>query len=86
MSTRDDALKGSWGASLIRFHLQARDIDDEDRDDLAALADSLDASDDAQIAVWRFARDFARTTGDSPACNCVNCRAYRAVRHEGGHR
>jgi hypothetical protein len=85
MSTRKDALKGPWGASLIRFHLQSRDIDDEDRADLAALADSLDASDDARVAVFRFAREFARTSGDSDACTCVNCRAFRAVRDDEGH-
>lgn len=72
-------------AALIRFHLRARDIGTDDRADLAALADSLDASDDAQMAVWRFARDFARTSGDSPDCSCVNCRAYRAVRDDEGH-
>lgn len=85
MSTRNDALKGPWGASLIRFHLQGRDMDDEDRADLAALADSLDATDDRRADVFRFARDFARTSGDSDACRCVNCRAYRAVRDEEGH-
>lgn len=84
MSTRDDALKGPWGASLIRFHLQGRDMDSEDRADLAALADHLDASDDAAAAVWRFARDFARAAGDGPTCQCVNCRAHRAVRDEEG--
>lgn len=73
-----------WSASLIRFHLQRADICDEDRADLAALADSLDADADGQVAVWRFARDFARTSGDSPECECVNCRAYRAVRDEEG--
>ena len=85
MSTRADRLKGAWGASLIRFHLQNRDIDPEDRADLAALADHLDASDDRAADVWRFARDFARTSGDSEDCQCVNCRAYRAVRDEEGH-
>lgn len=81
MSTRSDALRGAWGASLIRFHLQNRDICEEDRADLAALADHLDAADDRAVDVWRFARDFARTSGDSKDCRCVNCRAYRAV-HE----
>jgi len=84
MATRSDSLKGAWGASLIRFHLQARDIDDEDRADLAALADALDATDEQRLAVFRFARDFARTSGDSPECRCVNCRAYRAVRDDEG--
>lgn len=85
MSTRADPLKGAWGASLIRFHLQNADICDEDRADLAALADHLDATDDAALAVWRFARDYARTGGDSDECKCVNCRAFRAVRDEEGH-
>ena len=84
MSTRADRLKGAWGASLIRFHLQGRDIDDEDRADLAALADSLDATDSQRADVFRFARDFARPSGDGATCTCVNCRAYRAVRDDEG--
>jgi hypothetical protein len=84
VSTHKDALKGPWGASLIRFHLQGRDIDADDRADLAALADAIEATDDQLIAVFRFARDFARTSGDSKDCKCVNCRAYRAVRDEDG--
>lgn len=84
MATRRDGVKGGWGASLIRLHLQGRDIADEDRADLAALADSLDAGDDRRADVFRFARDFARTSGDSPACECANCRAYRAVRDDEG--
>jgi len=82
MSTRSDTLKGPWGASLIRFHLQHAEMCDEDREDLAALADSIEATDDQRADVFRFARDFARTSGDSPACECVNCRAYRAVRDD----
>lgn len=79
-----DSLKGPWGASLIRFHLQGVDMGDEDRADLAALADHLDASDDRAADVWRFARDHARISGDGPKCQCVNCRAYRAVRDKDG--
>jgi hypothetical protein len=85
MSTRADALKGPWGASLIRFHLQSRDIDDEDRADLAALADSLEATDDQRADVFRFARDFARPSGDSEDCRCVNCRAMRGTSDGGPH-
>jgi len=85
MATRKDGLRGGGGASLIRYHLQGRDMDDEDRAHLAALADHLDAVDDRAAAVWRFAREFARTSGDSPSCECTNCRAYRAVRDEDGY-
>ena len=38
----------------------------------AALAERED--------VLEFARQFARTSGDSPACECVSCRASRAMR------
>lgn len=37
------------------------------------------AEDDPTAVVWEFARQFARTSGDSPDCQCVSCRAYRAV-------
>ena len=41
-------------------------------------------SDDMNLdAVWQFAVDFARTSGDSPDCRCVNCRAHRAVQCPG---
>jgi hypothetical protein len=76
--------KSKRGASLIRFHLQSRDIDPDDRAELAALADHLDRTDEQATAVWRFAREYARTSGDSEACECVNCRAYRAVRDDEG--
>jgi hypothetical protein len=74
----------NWGASLIRFHLQNANMAEDDRADLSALADSLEATDGQRADVFRFARDFARTSGDSPSCDCVNCRAYRAVRDEDG--
>ncbi len=73
------------GASQIRFHLQHSDICDEDRAELSALADHLDADDDRASAVWQFAREYARPSGDSPSCQCTNCRAYRAVRDDEGH-
>lgn len=78
------------GASMIRFHLQRFDMDADDRDDLAALADSLDTTDDDRMAVYRFARDFARQSAhtrgsDGPLCNCVPCRAWRAVRDDEGY-
>ena len=77
--------KSRRGASIIRFHLQGRDMDEGDREELAALADHLDRTDEQAAAVWRFAREFARTSGDSPTCECTNCRAYRAVRDEDGY-
>lgn len=66
------------GAGLIRYHLQSANVSEGDRADLLALADSLDAGTDAQMDVWRFAHDFARSSGDSDTCCCVNCRAWRA--------
>lgn len=42
----------------------------------------MTAENDAD-AVWQFALDFARTSGDSPECQCVSCRAFRAVQCPG---
>ena len=80
-----DEEQASRLTSLIRFHLQNDTIDPDDKAELAALADLLDPSLEDDVAVWRFAREFARTAGDSKDCNCTNCRAYRAVRDDEGH-
>lgn len=47
---------------------------------ITELAAALSHDTDAWAAVFRFALDYARTSGDSPACQCVPCCAYRAVR------
>lgn len=70
-------------AQVRQWHAEVRQECAELRgeaDDYLLERDSALAAAEHLHVLWQFARDFARTSGDGPSCECISCRAYRATR------